>query len=307
MTTLLHDIFEQSVDYLSQHDVFYGHGVELPEDEVVLLLMFVLDLDFEALNEHANQPIGTAQVLQIQKLLEQRVSQKIPMVYVVGFAVFAGLKFKVDERVLIPRSPFVELIDSGFEPWLDLTHSAHVLDMCTGSGCIGLATAHYFTGCTVDLVDLSAGALQLAAQNMQNLGLAGRVKCIESDLFTAIDSKTTQPYDLVIANPPYVAEAEYQNLPTEYTHEPKMALVSASEGLEIPVKILLQAPEYMAAEGYLFLEVGYNDELLSHHLPKVQFEWLEFELGGQGICVFSRHDLLKYRAEFKEFLKSHVA
>ena len=306
MTSLLHDIFEQSVDYLSQHDVFYGHGVELAEDEVVLLLMHVLGVDFETLNQRANQTIGAKQVAQVQQLLAQRVSQKIPMVYLVGFAVFAGLKFKVDERVLIPRSPFVELIDNGFEPWVDLTVPTHVLDMCTGSGCIGLATAHYFSDCTVDLVDLSQAALQLAQQNTEALGLSHRVKCIESDLFDAINTKKTAQYDLIIANPPYVAEDEYQNLPTEYRHEPKMALVSALKGLEIPVKILLQAPEYMNKNGVLFLEVGYSDELLTDSLPQVTFEWLDFELGGQGICVFNRHDLLKYRAEFKQLLESHV-
>lgn len=307
MTSLLHDIFEQSVDYLSQHDVFYGHGVELAEDEVVLLLMHVLQVDFETLNQRAKQQIGVKEVAQIQQLLAQRVSHKIPMVYLVGFAVFAGLKFKVDERVLIPRSPFVELIDSGFEPWVDLTVPTHVLDMCTGSGCIGLATAHYFSDCTVDLVDLSQAALQLAQQNSDALGLSHRTRCIESDLFTALDKKKTTEYGLIIANPPYVAEDEYQDLPSEYSHEPKMALVSAMKGLEIPIKILLQAPDYMTENGCLFLEVGYNDDLLTDSLPEVTFEWLDFNLGGQGICVFNRHDLLKYRAEFKQFLESHVA
>lgn len=307
MTTLLHDIFEQSVDYLSQHDVFFGHGVELAEDEVVLLLMHVLNVEFETLNKMSLQAIKPTQVEAIQKLLAQRVSQKIPMVYLVGFAVFAGLRFQVDERVLIPRSPFVELIDSGFEPWVDLSNSLKIMDLCTGSGCIGLALVYYFENCTVDLVDLSPVALELAQQNTQQLNLEHRVNCIESDLFSAIDSSHKANYDLIVANPPYVDEDEYQNLPTEYSHEPKMALVSALKGMEIPVKILLQAPDYLTEEGYLFLEVGYNDEVLSNALPEVPFEWLQFNLGGQGICVFNRFDLLKYRTEFKQFLDNHVA
>ena len=307
MTTLLYDIFEQSVAFLSQHEVFYGHGVQLAEDEVVLLLMHVMQMDFETLNQSSAQHVEAEQLEQIDQILAQRVNQKIPMVYLVGFAVFAGLKFKVDERVLIPRSPFVELIDIGFEPWIDLVEPKQVMDLCTGSGCIGLAIAHYFTDCTVDLVDLSQAALQLAKENTKILGLTQRVQCVESDLFTAIDVQTDGCYDLIVANPPYVAEEEYQQLPSEYAHEPKMALVSALQGMEIPVKILLQAPDYMTDNGYLFLEVGYNDNALNNCLPKVPFEWLQFELGGQGICVFNRRDLLKYRAEFKEFLESHVA
>ena len=312
MTVLLQDIFEQSVDFLAQHDVFYGHGVELAEDEVVLLLMHVLKVDFNQLNRMSNQAIKTTQRNKIQQLLAQRVSQKIPMVYLVGFAVFAGLKFKVDKRVLIPRSPFVELIDVGFEPWLNLGKPSHVMDLGTGSGCIGLAIAYYFPHCTVDLVDVSPAALQLARDNIKqlnsnsHLNLASRVQCIESDLFAAIKSKQNHRYDLIVANPPYVAEEEYQGLPSEYSHEPKMALVSAKQGMEIPVKILLQAPEFMNESGFLFLEVGYNDQVLNNCFPKVPFEWLEFELGGQGICVFNRDDLLKYRTEFKQFLESDV-
>jgi len=303
----LHDIFDQSVDFLSKHDVFYGHGVELAEDEVVLLLMHVLQVEFDALNKMSNENIGTVQKERIEKLLSQRVSKKIPMVYLVGFAVFAGLRFKVDERVLIPRSPFVELIDSGFEPWVDLSSVSHVMDLCTGSGCIGLAIAHYFEYAQVDLVDLSKDALQIASENVEALGLSERVSCIESDLFASINTQSDELYDLIVANPPYVDEEEYQNLPLEYSHEPKMALVSAIKGMELPIKILLQAPIYLSEEGCLFLEVGYNDGILCDFFPNVPFKWIEFDLGGQGICVFNRCDLLKYRTEFKEFLESHVA
>ncbi len=304
---MLHDIFEKSVNFLAQHDVFYGHGVQLAEDEVVLLFMHVLQVDFDELNAMYSQPINAKSVDQINQLLNRRVKQKIPMVYLVGFAVFAGLKFKIDERVLIPRSPFVELIDTGFEPWIDHSSSIRVMDLCTGSGCIGLAIAHYFEHATVDLIDLSHEALQLAQVNADALKLSQRVQCIASDLFNEIEQNPDNLYDLIVANPPYVGEDEYQNLPAEYGYEPKMALVSKLQGMELPVKILLQAPEYMNEEGYLFLEVGYNDDVLSGCFPNVAFEWLDFELGGQGICFFSRADLLKYRAEFKEFLESHVA
>ncbi len=300
---MLKEIFKQTVDELSHADVFHGHGVEIAEDEVVLLLMSVLDVDFVELNEMTNTAINSPQQAKIQAVLQQRIQQKIPMAYLVGFSVFAGLKFKIDERALIPRSPFVELIDSGFMPWVDLSKPAKVMDLCTGSGCIGLAIAHYFSQCQVDLVDLSAAALELAKENTAQLELDSQCHVIQSDLF---DSMAGQ-YDLIVTNPPYVAEEEYVALPQEYSHEPKMALVSRFQGMEIPVKILFQAPDYLSDDGYLFLEVGYNDQVLSEILPEVAFNWIDFTVGGQGICVFSRSDLLKYRESFKQFLEKHVA
>ncbi len=303
MAMLLQELFKQSIDYLSHQDVFYGHGVAMAEDEVLLLMMHVLGVDFHTLNTLSEEVMTEQMVMQVEQLLQQRVANKIPMAYLVGFSVFAGLTFKVDQRALIPRSPFVELIDAGFAPWVDLTGALKVMDLCTGSGCIGLAIAHYFPQTSVDLVDLSPAALSLAEENRDAMQMQAQVSCVASDLFTQVAGK----YDLIVSNPPYVAEDEYQDLPPEFGHEPKMALVSRFQGMELPVKILLQAPDYMTDDGYLFLEVGYNDEVLANCLPNVRFEWIDFSLGGQGICVFSRRDLLKYRTEFKEFLESHVA
>jgi len=300
---LIKDLFNQAVSFLDEQDVFYGHGVALAEDEVVLLFMHVFNVDFQSLNQLAETRVDDKYKLQIESILKQRVQQRCPMAYLVGFSVFAGLKFKIDRRALIPRSPFVELIDKGFSPWLSLDGSVNVLDLCTGSGCIGLAIAHYFPAVQVDLIDLSTAALSLAIENTNDLQLNKRVKCIESDLFAQVQ----QRYDLIVSNPPYIAEEEYLGLPKEFVHEPKMALVSRYQGMELPIKILQQAADYLTDDGYLFLEVGYNDEVLTALFPKVAFDWIKFELGGQGICVFSRADLLKYRDLFNHFLESHVA
>lgn len=303
MAHLIKDLFNQAVSFLDEQDVFYGHGVALAEDEVVLLFMHVFNVDFQSLNQLAETRVDDKYKLQIESILKQRVQQRCPMAYLVGFSVFAGLKFKIDRRALIPRSPFVELIDKGFSPWLSLDGSVNVLDLCTGSGCIGLAIAHYFPAVQVDLIDLSTAALSLAIENTNDLQLNKRVKCIESDLFAQVQ----QRYDLIVSNPPYIAEEEYLGLPKEFVHEPKMALVSRYQGMELPIKILQQAADYLTDDGYLFLEVGYNDEVLTALFPKVAFDWIKFELGGQGICVFSRADLLKYRDLFNHFLESHVA
>ncbi|MCF6301581.1 MAG: 50S ribosomal protein L3 N(5)-glutamine methyltransferase [Proteobacteria bacterium] len=299
----LSDLFQKLISQLEQAKVFFGHGVAMAEDEVVLLLMYVTGLNFEGLNQSGDMSVNTNQLEKTQKLLQQRISENMPMAYVLGFSVFAGLKFTVDQRVLIPRSPIAELIDSGFDPWLDMEKIDSLLDLCTGSGCIGLALAHYYQHVQVDLSDLDTKALELASLNRDEMNLSGRVKCIESDLFDAISKQ----YDLIVTNPPYVSQDEYDTLPKEFSHEPASALLSHLGGLEIPVKILCSAADYLTDNGLLFLEVGHSDQLLSSSFTEIPVAWVEFEQGGQGVCVFSKQDLLKYRFYFKQFLNNHVA
>ncbi len=304
------ELFLKLCEQLQQSAVYFGHGVSAAEDEVLLLLMKVMDMDFNALNQASLQLATEAQSQQAFALLEERISNKRPMAYVVGFSVFAGLTFKVDERALVPRSPFVQLIDAAFQPWVDMDKVSNVLDLCTGSGCIGLAVAHYFEHCHVDLSDLSEAALALASENQQALQLLNRTSLLHADLFQG----NTKSYDLILTNPPYVDEVEYETLPEEFNHEPKMALVSERAGLAIPVAILSQAADHLSETGVLFLEVGFYDQALTAALPEVEFIWLDFAgdedgdfLGdGQGICVFTRDDLIKFRPHFKEFLKSDV-
>jgi len=296
-------LFNQLVDKLAAAEVSYGQGTELAEDDVVLLLMSVLDVDFETLNQMAEHVVSEAHQKKAHQLMDQRIQQQRPMSYVVGFSLFAGLRFQVDERVLIPRSPFAELIDRGFQPHVDMVQVNQVLDLCTGSGCIGLAVAHYYPHCQIDLADLSADALAVAAQNRKDLKLSNRSRLIESDLWRNINQK----YDLIISNPPYVSDDEHSDLPQEFSHEPAMALVSPGEGLLLPIKILASAADYLHESGTLFLEVGYNDGALQAALPAVVFEWLEFDYGGQGICVFNRQDLIKYQPYFQAFIETHVA
>ncbi|MGP1664554.1 MAG: HemK family protein methyltransferase, partial [Rhodanobacter sp.] len=132
---------------------------------------------------------------------------------------FAGLKFKSDRRALVPRSPIAELIESGFSPWLDGRAVERVLDLCAGSGCIGIAMAEYNPQWQVDVVDVSDEALSLARENIAFQHLEGRVEAICSDLFEGVKGRR---YDLIVSNPPYVTEDEYAALPGEYAHEPKL-------------------------------------------------------------------------------------
>lgn len=301
------ELFGRLTAKLAKSEVFFGHGAIDADDEVLLLLMAVFDVDFETLNGSGELAVDEVQLQRAEHLLQQRIEQRLPMAYLLGFSMFGGLRFVVNRDVLIPRSPFVELIDAAFAPWLKIDAVNRVLDLCTGSGCIGLAIAHYFQHCRVDLSDLSEAALNLAELNRQQLGLENRVRCLHSDLFAKIDAK----YDLIVSNPPYIGAEEYQSLPQEYQYEPAMALLSDANGLAIPVRILAQAADYLTEQGWLFLELGYNDELLTERLPEVDFYWLDFAAenlqAGRGICVFRRQDLVKFKPYFEQFLKDHVA
>ncbi len=172
------------------------------------------------------------------------------------------------------------------------------LDLCTGSGCIGIALAKYNPSIQVDISDISKEALELAHENIELHQLTPNVTAIQSDLFANL-SKT---YDLIVTNPPYVSESEYQELPQEYKIEPKLGLTTPQDGLQIPVEIMFRAPLFLNDGGYLFLEVGYTDELLDDAFPTIDFEWIDFENGGQGVCVLSKDQLVRFSAEFKKFL-----
>lgn len=291
------ELFEQLCAQLGAEDLFFGHGVIDEEDEAMMILMSVLNESVATILTTGHEYISEFDITQSKSFAEQRLQSKKPMAYVLGQAYFADLKFLVDERVLVPRSPIAELILNNFADVLPINEVKNALDLCTGSGCIGLALAHYH-GVPVTLSDISAAALQLAEKNKELLELE-KTKIVESDLFEKID----ESYDLIVSNPPYVSEAEYESLPAEYKKEPKLGLVTPIDGLQIPLQILAQAPDYLSDKGHLLLEVGYSDELLESVLPEIDFRWLEFEHGGQGVCVFSREELLKYRAYFIRELK----
>ncbi|HTR00191.1 MAG TPA: 50S ribosomal protein L3 N(5)-glutamine methyltransferase, partial [Candidatus Acidoferrum sp.] len=195
--------------------------------------------------------------------------------------------FFVDERVLVPRSPFAELIDKRFEPLLSQS-PRRILDLCTGGGCIGIACAKMFPAAQVVLADLSADALEVARINVDKHGVADRVQLVQSDLFANVEGK----FDLIVTNPPYVGADEYHELPREYLTEPQLGLLTGDDGLEIPLRILDQAAEHLADEGLLLLETGATWPLLDEARSDLPLLWLEFDHGGEGICAITRRQLL---------------
>ncbi|MCB8888654.1 50S ribosomal protein L3 N(5)-glutamine methyltransferase [Vreelandella malpeensis] len=273
----------------------YGHGTDTAWDEAVALCLGALHLPW-----NVDPSVQDARLLPVERqriieLARKRVSTRAPLPYLLGEAFFAGYPFDVDERVLIPRSPIAELILDGFGAWFDHEPPEHVLDLCTGSGCIGIATALVLPTCHVTLADLSPEALAVAKQNITRHDVGDRVRAVESDVFDALEG---QRFDLIVSNPPYVDARDLATMPAEYRHEPSLALGAGSDGLDIVRRILREARDHLTDDGWLIVEVGNSDRHVEAAFPEVGFMWLEFEHGGQGVFAISAAELDAHAASF---------
>ncbi len=289
----LGELIDTLATRFDEADLFYGHGTDNPWDEAVYLVFCALQIPFTADERIMTRLVTPQEQQRVDMLAVRRLQERRPVAYLVGEAWFAGQPFTVNEHVLIPRSPIAELIQQEFATLLPRT-PVHILDLCTGSGCIGIATALAFADSRVVLADISPEALDVARANVERHGVSARVSVLESDLFAALQG----PYDLILSNPPYVSQEEVDELPPEYRHEPSLGLVSEDDGLAIPLRILREAADLLAAEGVLIMEVGYSREALSARLPEVPLSWLEFANGGDGVLLLTREQLLAFRQHF---------
>jgi len=289
------DFVRWGASRFNQAGLHFGHGTDNAIDEAAALVLRALHLPPDLPEVWLNGRLTQAERERVIGLIERRIQERIPVPYLTGEAWFAGLRFHVNRHVLIPRSPMAELIEQGFVPWIDPGRVATLLDLCCGSGCIGIAAAHYLPECRVDLADISEQALEVARINVAEHGLDGRVKVIESDLFAALEGAE---YDVIVANPPYVDEDELAQLPAEYAHEPVLALQAEDEGTAMVARILREASNYLAPHGILLVEVGKSADALIRRYPKVPFLWLDFERGGEGVLLFTAQELGMYSGHF---------
>jgi len=269
----------------------FGHSYDNALDEATQLVLHALHLPHD-LNPVYGQARLTAEEREaVLALFERRIRERVPAAYLTGEAWFAGLSFKSDPRALVPRSPIAELIEAGFEPWLGGREVERALDLCTGSGCIAIAMAVHNPDWRVDGVDLSEDALALARENAERLDVAGRVRLLRSDLFEAVRGER---YQLIVSNPPYVTHEEVDALPPEYAHEPELGLRAGDDGLDIALRILGEAPEYLDQDGLLVVEVGESERALVELLPEVPFAWIEFKVGQMGVFAIDREPLVRH-------------
>lgn len=289
------ELIREAAEELDRSGVFLGHGTENPVDEAAFLVFHVMGLSHEEAEQGYVLDVPEDKLQQLRHMLRRRIEQRIPAAYLVGEAWFCGLDFYVDERVLVPRSPIAELICDGFQPWIDPARVRRVLDLCTGSGCIGIATAMAFPEAQVDLADLSSEALEVARINVERHGLGERVTVLQGDLFGAVGASR---YDVIVSNPPYVAEQEFLSLPEEYHHEPGLGLVAGEDGLDLVRDILIGAADHLEPGGILVVEVGSAEQALENAFPGVPFTWLDFEYGGSGVFTLTRDELLAHRGQF---------
>jgi ribosomal protein L3 glutamine methyltransferase len=285
---------EQLIREIAAHfeaaDLTYGHGTDNAVDEAAWLVFATLGLSHDdAEAAYATEPTDN-QVARVQALAARRIDERIPLAYLVNESWFCGLPFFVDERVLVPRSPFAELILNRFEPWLGGVEVMRAVDLGTGSGCIAIATAMAFPAAQVDAVDISGDALDVTRINIERHGLEGRVRPVQSDFFDALGAAD---YELILSNPPYVDQADMESRPHEFRHEPELGLAAGRDGLDSVHKILQDASRFLADNGILVCEVGNSQAALEAAYPELPFVWLEFEQGGSGVFLLTREDLEK--------------
>ncbi len=265
----------------------FGHGTDNAWDEAVALARAVLTLPADCDRSVLTRILTSTEINRLNELTQQRIESRIPVPYLVQEAWFAGYKFYVDERVIIPRSPMGELITTRCQPWLGKKPIRRILDLCTGSGCIAIACAHAFPEAKIDAIDISTDALAVAEKNIEQHACADRVTLYESDLFKACP---IEPYDIILSNPPYVDAEEMACLSVEYQHEPMLALAAGVDGLDLVRQLLKEAPQHLTSPGYLFVEVGHSQTALREQYPALPFTWLNFQQGGEGVFLLMKED-----------------
>ncbi|MFK3915651.1 50S ribosomal protein L3 N(5)-glutamine methyltransferase [Psychrobacter sp. NPDC078501] len=325
----IRDFIRFSVTQLRNYDVVVAQGTTDEFAEASAIVLHSLSLDWSANEQILDCRLTTSEKQLVLGLLEERIAERKPLSYLINLSYFCDLPFYVDERVLIPRSPIAELIRQQFHPYFEVTELAkplgvspneksavfydhgldvkqlsqpeRILDLCTGSGCIAIALATRFVDALVDAVDIDKGALEVAMVNVDHHDLGHQVNVIESDLFAKIPAENQ--YELIVTNPPYVDAAIMADLPPEFLYEPEHALAAGQDGLDLVHRILFEAPDYLSPDGLLICEVGDSEWALKQAYPEIQFDWLKFAHGGQGVFAITYDELVSNRQLFASYVQ----
>jgi len=285
------DYLRYASSRFSASTVFFGHGTDNVWDEAVQLVMRTLHLPLDNNTLFLDARLIREERELILERIRRRIDDRIPLAYLLGEAWFMGMPFHVDERVLVPRSPIGELIENGFQPWLGDKSVERILDLCSGSGCIGIGAATVFEDASVDLSDVSSDALAVAESNIDLHELRDRVRTVQSDVFANISGQ----YDIIVSNPPYVDAEDLADMPQEFHHEPALGLAAGNDGLDIAHRIIAGAAEHLTPGGLLVVEVGNSWVALDEAYPDLPFTWLDFSNGGDGVFAIAEQNLRQWQ------------
>jgi len=293
--TTIRDYVRWSASQFAQAQISFGHGTTSALDEAVALVLHTVHQPYNLSETYFESVLTLSERQAVVDIVERRINERLPAAYLTHEAIFAGLSFYVDERVLVPRSPIGELIAQRFSPWVDEDQVERVLDLCTGSACIAIACAYAFPEALVDAVDLSPDALNVAEINVDKHQLTDSVALYKSDLFKQLPE---EQYDIIVSNPPYVSHGEWSTLAPEFRAEPDMGFLGGESGLDLVLRILVDAGDYLTEQGILVVEVGSSAQTLQDAFPDVPFYWLDFERGGDGVFLLTADQVNQYHPLF---------
>ncbi len=274
-------------------ELCFGHGFVNALDEARYLVLHAMCLPSDWPDSYLDATLTVDERVSVIEILQRRVDSRQPAAYITHESWFCGLRFYVDQRVLVPRSPIAELISNDFEPWIDSSRVGRILDLCTGSGCIAIAVKYQFPEAEVCASDVSADALEVAGLNLEQHELSDHIVLYESDLFDAIPRRE---FDVIVTNPPYVDTEDMNALGVEFKREPELGLRAGEDGLQLVDRILGRAGEYLSDDGVLIVEVGNSQAALEQKYDFLPMTWIDFEFGGAGVCCIQAQDLKRQRA-----------
>ena len=281
------EILTTTESQLEAGGLHFGHGYFDAHDEAVALVLAAEGLDPMTGSEILDETMSDAGEKTLQGFLRQRLKDRLPTAYIIGYAALGELTFWCDARALVPRSPLMAAIHEGYRPWFEPSVPRRIVDVCCGGGSLGLLAAYHSPDSEVLLLDIDTDALALAESNRLDQGLQNTL-CVQADLLGPLAPGSV---DIILANPPYVDAEDMANLPREYQHEPRIALAAGNDGLDLVHALLRQASYVLSSQGVLFLEVGNSAPALASAYPDIAFTWLELVNGGHGVCVVSAAEL----------------
>lgn len=282
------ELLDWATHRLQHARLHFGHGTGNAADEAAALVFHALELAHDSAPASYRRPVGTREAARAARLVQRRITERVPSAYLTGVTWFAGHEIRVTRDVLVPRSPIAELCRRGFEPWVRAARVRCVLDIGTGSGCIAIAAAHALPRAQVDATDVSPKALALARRNVRLHRLGRRVRVRRADVYAGLGARR---YDIVVSNPPYVPATEMRRLPREHRAEPRLGLQAAAGGLAVINRILGGARRHLAPDGILVVETGNSAARVRRRWPRLPFTWLEFEHGGGGVFLLHAREL----------------